>query len=114
MHPSRVQVDGFANIKFKSSSSSTQQAVSIPVHSRSTKRGPPQQAENESEKGVALAPSAKDLNPWYSTRTSERGAEREQAAAHSHQQQRPDDGDDDHERRKRYAASQLRLSSLYS
>ncbi|KAI0367334.1 hypothetical protein BV20DRAFT_572744 [Pilatotrama ljubarskyi] len=37
----------------------------IPVHGnmRSTKKPPP--GGVESEKGVALAPSAKDLNPWY-------------------------------------------------
>ncbi|RPD53691.1 hypothetical protein L226DRAFT_502299 [Lentinus tigrinus ALCF2SS1-7] len=42
---------------------------------RSTKKGPP--AASESEKGVALAPSAKDLNPWYSDRDHERTRERE-------------------------------------
>ena len=29
-------------------------------------------APSEAEKGVALAPSAKDLNPWYSDRTRDR------------------------------------------
>ena len=38
----------------------------VPV--RSTKRGPPPgETERETERGVALAPSAKDLNPWYSS-----------------------------------------------
>ncbi|KAI1784452.1 hypothetical protein LXA43DRAFT_1122982 [Ganoderma leucocontextum] len=46
--------------------------MTVPV--RSTKRGPPPapppkgESERETEKGVALAPSAKDLNPWYSDR----------------------------------------------
>ena len=40
---------------------------------RSTKKVPP----SESEKGIALAPSAKDLNPWYSDRDHERTRERE-------------------------------------
>ena len=31
----------------------------------------------ETEKGVALAPSAKDLKPWYSERTLEQSAEEE-------------------------------------
>ena len=39
----------------------------------STKDAPPV----ESEKGIALAPSAKDLNPWYSDRDHERTRERE-------------------------------------
>ena len=43
----------------------------VPV--RSTKKVPPE----ESEKGIALAPSAKDLNPWYSDRDHERTRERE-------------------------------------
>jgi len=41
---------------------------SFPV--RSTKKAPP-----ETEKGVALAPSAKDLKPWYSERDSGKGRE---------------------------------------
>ncbi|KAM5537549.1 hypothetical protein V8D89_008762 [Ganoderma adspersum] len=48
--------------------------MAIPV--RSTKRAPPPE---ETERGVALAPSAKDLNPWYSSdrnrdRDRDRGA----------------------------------------
>ena len=39
----------------------------VPV--RSTKKAPPA----ESEKGIALAPSAKDLNPWYSDRNRTAG-----------------------------------------
>ena len=41
--------------------------MAIPV--RSTKRGAPTgESERETDRGVALAPSAKDLNPWYSDR----------------------------------------------
>ena len=32
------------------------------------------EAERETDRGVALAPSAKDLNPWNSDRTRDRGA----------------------------------------
>ena len=44
----------------------------VPV--RSTKKGV-SQPPAESEKGVALAPSAKDLNPWYSEKDPERSRE---------------------------------------
>ena len=44
----------------------------VPV--RSTKKGA-SQPPAESEKGVALAPSAKDLNPWYSEKDPERSRE---------------------------------------
>ena len=36
---------------------------------RATKKTAP----SEAEKGVALAPSAKDLNPWYSDKVGDRG-----------------------------------------
>lgn len=45
--------------------------MTIPV--RSTKHGPPPgESDRETDKGVALAPSAKDLNPWYSDRNRDR------------------------------------------
>lgn len=36
---------------------------------RATKKTAP----SEAEKGVPLAPSAKDLNPWYSNKAIDRG-----------------------------------------
>lgn len=36
---------------------------------RATKKTAP----SEAEKGIALAPSAKDLNPWYSDKARDRG-----------------------------------------
>lgn len=50
-----------------SSSAISQSMFSDP---RSTKKAPP-----ETEKGIPLAPAAKDLNPWYSDGAS--GKERE-------------------------------------
>ena len=46
----------------------------IPVHGRSTKKAAP-----ETEKGIPLAPSEKDLKPWYSDRGSGKGKDRDEA-----------------------------------
>ncbi|RDX49524.1 hypothetical protein OH76DRAFT_1350686 [Lentinus brumalis] len=46
-----------------------QTTVHMPVRSTKNLKAP---AAAESEKGVALAPSAKDLNPWYSDKDRER------------------------------------------
>ena len=47
--------------------------MTIPV--RSTKRGAAadKDGQTETDRGVALAPSAKDLNPWYSDRNRDKG-----------------------------------------
>ncbi len=44
----------------------------MPVRSTKNVKGPAGAAAVESEKGVPLAPSAKDLNPWYSDKDRER------------------------------------------
>ncbi|EIN05413.1 hypothetical protein PUNSTDRAFT_25455, partial [Punctularia strigosozonata HHB-11173 SS5] len=50
-----------------------QQQISAALASASTKHRTPKdkakEAEKEDEKGVALAPSKKDLNPWYSSKS---------------------------------------------
>ena len=46
----------------------------IPVHGRSTKKAAP-----ETEKGIPLAPSEKDLKPWYSDNGSGKGKDRDEA-----------------------------------
>ena len=56
--------------------------ISVPAKqiippSRSTKASAP-----ETDKGIALAPSAKDLNPWYSDRSHERNRELEDDRRH--------------------------------
>lgn len=54
---------------------------------RATKKTAP----SEAEKGVPLAPSAKDLNPWYSDKARDRGQikedqedDRRQVVCHTH------------------------------
>lgn len=44
------------------------------MHGRSTKNAPP-----ETEKGIPLAPSQKDLKPWYSDRSNDKGKDRDEA-----------------------------------
>ncbi|KZT67600.1 hypothetical protein DAEQUDRAFT_713106 [Daedalea quercina L-15889] len=46
----------------------------IPVHGRSTKKSAP-----ETEKGIPLAPTEKDLKPWYSDRSNGKGQDKDQA-----------------------------------
>ena len=61
----------------------------IPVHGpgRSTK-GPKGTAKAEDEKGVALAPSAKDLNPWYVKSGSRRNGEGDDAVEETDEEKR--------------------------
>ena len=55
--------------------------MAVPVRSTKAGRGPQRGQRDtdedvrETDKGVALAPSAKDLNPWYSDRKSEKSRE---------------------------------------
>lgn len=53
-------------------SRTTQQTISM--HGRSTKKAAP-----ETEKGIPLAPSEKDLKPWYSDRGNGKGKDRDEA-----------------------------------
>ncbi|EPT04430.1 hypothetical protein FOMPIDRAFT_1157633 [Fomitopsis schrenkii] len=46
----------------------------ISMHGRSTKKAAP-----ETEKGIPLAPSEKDLKPWYSDRGNGKGKDRDEA-----------------------------------
>ncbi|KAI0635480.1 hypothetical protein C8Q77DRAFT_1108369 [Trametes polyzona] len=61
----------------------------IPVHSRSTKKPAPV----EDEKGVALAPSAKDLKPWYVD------TDRDPSASTSTAREKPWETEEDRRRR---------------
>ncbi|KAI0329348.1 hypothetical protein GY45DRAFT_876959 [Cubamyces sp. BRFM 1775] len=61
----------------------------IPVHGpgRSTK-GPKGAAKAEDEKGVALAPSVKDLNPWYVKPGAKRNGEGDDAVEETDEEKR--------------------------
>ncbi|TBU22778.1 hypothetical protein BD311DRAFT_124528 [Dichomitus squalens] len=51
-----------------------QNLMTIPI--RSTRRpAPVKESEKETDRGVALAPSAKDLKPWYSDRNRDDGGD---------------------------------------